>query len=349
MSTGVILLNFGEPEHASEEEVLPFLERIFLMNRSLEDATGEAAARARAHELAVARTPGLVAEYREIGGSPLNRQAHAQAAALQTELAQRGHEAVCYAAMQFTEPDIPSIVQRMQSEGVTRVVALPVYPLCGTSTTVAALQAVAAEMERLQWAAPRLELSGWHVHPLYTQLRADGIRRALEAGGESWERGCRLVFSAHGIPLKYLRAGNRYDLYVEDSCRRIAQAAGAPGYDIGYQNHTNRPIEWTTPGIEDVIDAVDADAVVVVPVSFMHEQSETLAELDGELREHAEGRGLRFHRVPVPHDDARFAEVLADLVEARIEAASVTPVRLGQCRCRPDAATRCTNALALPA
>ncbi|TVR66522.1 MAG: hypothetical protein EA422_01990, partial [Gemmatimonadales bacterium] len=86
--------------------------------------------------------------------------------------------------------------------------------------------------------------------------------------------------------------------------------------------------------------------VVVDPVSFMHEQSETLAELDHELREEAEERGLGFHRVPVPHEDPRFARVLADLMEPFLtgEPSSVG-FRYGPCRCRPEANTLCLNSL----
>ncbi|MGH7443807.1 MAG: ferrochelatase, partial [Longimicrobiales bacterium] len=318
MRIAVMLLNFGEPEQATEAEVLPFLERIFLMNGELEGRLGPDAAQQRARELATARAPGLIAEYQEIGGSPLSSQAHAQGRALQIELRRRGHDALCYVGMQFTEPSIDEAVRRARADGCDVVVGLPVYPLCGTSTTVLSLRMLSEAMQRTSWAAERLEISGWHQHPLYTDLRAQGIRDLMAARGESFDRGCRLVFSAHGIPLAYLREGNRYDVYVEDSCRAIAAAAGATEYVIGYQNHTNRPIEWTTPAIEDVIAAIEGDAVIVLPVSFMHEQSETLAELDHELRAAAEARGLRYHRVPVPHDDARFTTVLADLVDARL-------------------------------
>src|SRR5690606_3996625 len=98
-------------------------------------------------------------------------------------------------------------------------------------------------------------------------------------------------------PMKYIREGSRYDVYVRDFCAEIARRVGAADYVIGYQNHTNRPIDWTQPDIEQVIAEVDADRVIVDAVSFMHEQSETLAELDHEVREIAERRGLGFFRV----------------------------------------------------
>lgn len=342
MRIAVMLLNFGEPEQATEAEVLPFLERIFLMNGELEGRLGIDAAQQRARELATTRAPGLIAEYREIGGSPLSSQAHAQARALQIELRRRGHDALCYVGMQFTAPSIEDAVRRARADGCELVVGLPVYPLCGTSTTVMSLRMLSDAMQQMDWSVERLEISGWHRHPLYTALRAEGVRDVMAARGESFERGCRLVFSAHGIPLEYLREGNRYDVYVEDSCRAIAAAAGADEYVIGYQNHTNRPIEWTTPDIDDVIAEIDGAAVVVLPVSFMHEQSETLAELDRELRATAEQRGLRFHRVAVPHDDERFIAVLADLVDARLDSAAAVLDLVG-CTCRADAATCCTN------
>lgn len=345
MRTAVMLLNFGEPEHATETEVVPFLERIFLMNGELEGRMGAEAAHARARELATARAPTLIEEYNAIGGSPLNAQAQAQADALEAELRARGHDARCYVGMQFTEPSIAHAVERAHADGCDVVVGLPVYPLCGTSTTIAALRTLAVEMDRIGWQATRLEISGWHAHPLYTELRAAGIRRVIEQSGESLADGCRLVFSAHGIPLKYLREGNRYDRYVADSCRAIAAAAGIDDYVVGFQNHSNRPIEWTKPDIEDVIEGIDAKAVIVMPVSFMHEQSETLSELDEELREEAEARGLRYYRVPVPHDDPRFIRVLAELVEARTGNGAGAALQLVQCQCRPETATQCTNGL----
>jgi len=339
MRTGVILLNFGEPEHASEAEVVAFLERIFMANAPLESPSDPARVAARAAELARSRAPGLIEQYREVGGSPLNVQARAQAVALQRALERRGHEVVTYTAMQFTEPSIPEVVDAARADGVDRLLGLPVYPLCGPSTTVAALTALAAAVRATGWDVQLLELSGWHLHPDYIALRGDSIRRAAAAAGLDLGGRTHLVFSAHGTPLEYLRAGSRYDLYVDDCCRRVAVAAGAPAYTIGFQNHANRPIEWTQPDVERVIDEIEADAVVVDAISFMHEQSETLAELDRGLRERAEARGLVFRRVPIPHDDPRFAAVLADLVEAGLTGRGIV---LDACRCRT--AARCTNA-----
>jgi protoporphyrin/coproporphyrin ferrochelatase len=351
MKTAVLLLNFGEPEVPSMEEVVPFLERIFGLNMNLESAAGEAA-RERVHQLAQSRAPGLIEEYEQIGGSPLHAQAREQAELLAAELARRGHDVVTLTGMQFTAPFIADAVRQARAAGVQRVVGLPVYPLSGPSTTVAALERLEADMKLQLWSVPLHQVSGWHRHPGYLELRAEAIRRVLREHGLSLEDPrTKLVFSAHGTPMKYIREGSRYDIYVRDWCAALARALDAPEYVIGYQNHTNRPIDWTQPDVERVVADIDADRIVVDAVSFMHEQSETLAELDHELREDAEARGLEFFRVPIPWADPAFIAVLADLVEpfllpdAALAAvpASDEGIPWQPCRCRPGAA--CTNAL----
>lgn len=349
MKTAILLLNFGEPEHPTMDEVVPFLERIFMINMSLEDKEG-AEARARAHKLAEMRAPGLIEEYELIGGSPLHAQALEQGERLQQELVRRGHDAIVIMGMQFTPPFIADAVKQAREAGVDRMVALPVYPLCGPSTTVAALDEVEREMQRQGWSVPVHHITGWHRHPHYLQFRADAIRAVLDANSLSFDDPrTKLVFSAHGTPIRYLQEGSRYDIYVRDFCADIARMVGAAGYEIGYQNHTNRPLEWTQPDVEKVIEAVDADRVVVDPVSFMHEQSETLAELDHELKEEAEERGLGFHRVMIEHAAPAFIGVMADLVEPFMDAAQpagspapVAGVPWQNCRCKPGAF--CMNA-----
>lgn len=344
---GVVTLVFGEPERPSREEVLRYLERIFLANASLEEFESEEEMRRRSRELAERRVSGLLEEYREIGGSPLNAQAEEQASRLEEELRERGFpEVPVYVGTQFTEPSIAAAAARARSDGVERLVALPVYPLCGRSTTVASLEELRREVDGAEWDAELREISGWHRHPDYLALRADNVRAFVGSRGLDLEDpDTRLLFSAHGTPRKYLEEGNRYELYVEDFCRRLAGALGVDTHALGYQNHGNRRIPWTEPDVEEVVRGLEAPRAVVVPVSFMHEQSETLAELDLELREEAERRGIAFHRVPVPHDDPRFAGVLADLVEPLLNGDGDGPAPgYGQCRCRSVPGTRCLNA-----
>jgi ferrochelatase len=343
MSLGVLLINFGEPDEPTLEKVTAFLERIFLQNASLEGHANEAAI-ARTRQLARDRAPGLLEEYQEIGGSPLNAQAEAQAEDLRRELARRGVEARVYSAYQFTDPTIAQKVAEARADGVTTLVAIPGYPLCGQSTTVAALNDVRRALDDSGWSPRFLGVAGWHHNPAYLKLRADHIRGFVnERGLDLNDPDTLLYFSMHGTPIKYLLEGNRYDRYVFEHCRDVAAALGADRYAVGFQNHTNRRIAWTQPDNEDRIREVAERRLVVAPISFMKEQSETLAELDHELREFAEELGKEFHRVPIPHDDPALAPYVADMVAEVTAADPAANGVLGRCRCRPADATWCTN------
>ncbi len=345
MATGVVLLNFGEPPTPDRDAVVEYLQRIFLSNADLEDAADPAQ---RARELAQRRAPALVEEYTEIGGSPLNDQARSQAERLAARLDDRGHDAQTFLGMQYTEPFIEDAVEAARSVGVDDIVALPVYPLCGPSTTELALDELQECISERGWDVPVQELTGWHPHPLYRSVRADAIQDYVtDQGIDPSDPETALVFSAHGTPTHYLEAGSRYDQYVREWCRWMGTALGVDEYHIGYQNHENRDIPWTEPEVEELVADLGADGydrVVVDPISFLHEQSETLSELDIELRETAESAGLTFYRVPIPHDDPRIDDLFADLIEPFLDGGSDTEPTFRQCLCRERPGTLCLNA-----
>ena len=362
MTTGVVLLNFGEPAEPTCENVVGYLERIFLNNASLDgdsveqgstddgtrtasDETTKEAARERSRELAERRAPSLIEEYESIGGSPLNPQADAQADVLADELESRGFDVETYVGMQFTEPFIPDAVERAHADGVDRLIGLPIYPLCGPSTTVASLEELNDAVEERGWDVEIDEVTGWHRHPTYNRLRADNVAAYLDDHDLSLhDDDTELVFSAHGTPRYYLERGSRYGKYVEEFCDVMAAELGVEDYTLGFQNHGNRDIDWTEPEVEDAIAGVDAERVVVEPISFMHEQSETLSELDDELADEAAELGLEFHRVPVPHDDERFGSLLADLVEPFVAGFDPGYYNMRQCQCKDTPGTVCLNA-----
>lgn len=343
MTTGVLLLNFGEPEETTREAVVPYLERIFLSNMEMEDIDDEEAARERARELAEKRAPGLLAEYEEMGPSPLKQQAREQADALADELGGRGYDVEIYNGMQYTDPFVREALEEARDDGVEELVALPVYPLCGRTTTVESLEMTEEALEELDWSPEYTEITGWHEHPDYVELRADNLAEFIDDEGVEIGENAELLFSAHGTPTKYLEGdlGFRYDDYVGEFCDWMADRLGVDDYLLGYQNHENRGVDWTEPDTEDVIEEVEAPHVVVEPLSFMREQSETLSELDIELDEECEELGVELHRVPIPHDDPRFPGVLADLVEPVIDDEPLEDWGMGQCRCKETEGTYC--------
>jgi ferrochelatase len=235
-------------------------------------------------------------------------------------------------------------VAAARADGVETLVVVPVYPLCGKSTTEAAILDVHAALADLSWAPQVLAVSGWHHHPEYIALRAGHVRAFMDTHRlDPSDSDTLLYFSVHGTPIKYLEEGSRYDRYVEEHCRDVAARIGVDRYAVGFQNHTNRRVRWTQPDNEDRIRGAPERRLVVVPISFMHEQSETLAELDHGVRSFAESLGKEFHRVPVPHDSPRFHGVLANLVEGLLAGARA-PL-FARCRCVGAVGTWCTNGM----
>ena len=348
MATAIVLLNFGEPADPDRDTVLEYLTRIFYDNASLEDAESEEEAWERSRELAQRRLPGLMEEYEEIGGSPLQAQAADQADALTESLTDRGHDVSVYHAMQFMEPLIDDIPETLAADGMDEVIAVPIYPLCGPSTTVSSIDSLEDAIDETGDYDPEFAaVTGWHRVPIYNRIRAEGIQSFLdEEGVDVNDPDTAFVFSAHGTPTKYLAEGSRYDQYVEEHAEAVAGMVGIDDYEIGYQNHANRGIEWTEPETEDVVEGLgdEAERVVVEPMSFMHEQSETLVELDVDLAEDAAEVGLDLHRVPIPHDDSRFPTLLADVLEPFLSEFAPAYYQLRQCQCRNKEGTYCFNA-----
>jgi len=345
MDTGIAILNFGEPATPERERVVDYLERIFYANADLEDAENDEQARERARKLAQRRAPDLIEEYEEIGGSPLNEQASQQAELLETSLARRGYDVTTYLGMQYTEPFIEDAARGARDDGVDQLIGLPVYPLCGPSTNVLALDELDEALAELDWDVETRAITGWHRHPTYNRIRAEQIESYTDEHGVNVaDEGTALVFSAHGTPQYYLEEGSRYDIYVAEYCETLASLLGVEEYHVGYQNHENRDIPWTEPELEELVEDIDAPRVVVDPISFLHEQSETLSELDVELAEDAIDEGQTLYRVPIPHDDERLGEVFADLVEPFLADFEPGYYQLRQCQCRDKPGTMCLNA-----
>ena len=155
-----------------------------------------------------------------IAGSPLNRQATPGPAAWSVCCAPEARRPHVYPPFNSPSPSSPRR-WRARDDGVDVLVALPVYPLCGHSTTVAALHDVRRALDELEWIPSCVSLSGWHHDPRYVAARA-GTSSFVTQRPRPEDPDTILYFSAHGTPLKYLEAGSRYDRYVAEHCQAIA-------------------------------------------------------------------------------------------------------------------------------
>ncbi|MHB1843506.1 MAG: ferrochelatase [Deltaproteobacteria bacterium] len=304
-STAVFLLNLGGPRDLGE--VRPYLYELFADPRILRVPAPWR--QLLAFLISTLRAPSSRQKYALIGGgSPLVRGTEAQARALEAAL---GDGYRCYPAMQCGHPSIAEATAAALAEGATRAVALPLYPQYAGPTTGSALEALGRAWPK---ALPLATVGSYGTEPAYVEAQAACVREALLTLPVGLER--LVVFSAHGLPMRDIRAGDPYEREMKESAEALALAVGLTEREwiLTYQSRV-RPREWLGP---DTVKAVEAQAqgkaVVAVPISFVSEHLETLYDLDILTKDAAlRGGAARFVRARAPGDRPELVAALAAL------------------------------------
>ena len=316
----VVLMNLGGPD--SLEAVEPFLRNLF-RDPAIIGAPGPL--RWLLARLIVRRRGPEAREiYRSIGGrSPLLEETEAQAAALQQVLGDVGEVEVAV-AMRYWHPMSEATARHVAAFRPDRIVLLPLYPQFSTTTVASSLAAWRAAAEAADIAVQTQAVCCYPRAEGLISAHAALIEPLLEAAAEAGKP--RLLFSAHGLPKRVVARGDPYQWQVEETARRIVARLGREGLDwtVGYQSKVG-PLAWLEPSTVDELDRAGRDRVpvVVVPIAFVSEHSETLVELDVTYREHAERAGVPgYHRVPALGTHPAFVEGLAGLVRDALQRAA---------------------------
>ncbi len=249
------------------------------------------------------------------GGSPLLANTEEQARVIESVL---GRDTRCFIAMRYWHPLTPETVAAVKAWQPDEVVCLPLYPQFSTTTTASSLAAWRREAIRQGLDCPMHAVPPYPTAPGFIAALAGLIEPVLEEAEKSHK--IRLLLSAHGLPLKIVRAGDPYPEQIEQTAAAVVAALYRPGLDsvVCYQSRVG-PLAWLGPATDDEIRRAGAEgvALVVAPISFVSEHSETLVELDRDYRRLAEACGVpAYHRVPTVSTDPRFIAALVALVEA---------------------------------
>lgn len=316
----VVLFNLGGPD--SPEAVRPFLENLF---------TDPAILRVPGFVrpwlgrfIAARRTKAATENYAILGGkSPLRELTEEQGQALEAALnaaAPAGEEHRCFVAMRYWHPFSDEAARAVRDWGATEVVLLPLYPQFSTTTTGSSMVAWDEAARAIGLRLPTTTVCCWHSDEDFAAATATLVRDArdkalaeLPAG-----TGLRVLFSAHGLPESIVKRGDPYQWQVERTVASVVEALGVEGLDhqVCYQSRVT-PQKWIGPSTEDALEtaAEEKVAVLVCPIAFVSEHSETLVELDVEYREAAHKLGVpAYFRVPTQNSDAAFIDSLAGLV-----------------------------------
>ena len=297
----VILFNLGGPD--KPESVRPFLLNLFKDPAILRVPFFVRPFLARL--IAHLRTKPATANYAILGGgSPLLGLTQDQARALETALPE--FETRCFIAMRYWHPFSDPVAKDVRDWSPDEVVLLPLYPQYSTTTTGSSLTAWREAAAKAGLVAPVTSLCCYHADPDYVAATAAAVHRAYESARQSLPDGAplRVLFSAHGLPQTIVTHGDPYQFQIERSTAAVVRSMAIEGLDwtICYQSRAT-PQKWLEPSIEQALlsAAADKTAVLVVPIAFVSEHSETLVELDVEYREFAEHNGVPgYFRAPCP-------------------------------------------------
>ncbi len=167
----------------------------------------------------------------------------------------------------------------------------------------------------------------WGHQPAYVSLLADWVQSTLEKGSNGGNRSWHLLFTAHGLPEKYVRDGDDYPEKLHRAAEAVAkQVNGCEGWHLSFQSRVG-PVKWTGPYTDEMVASLARDGVrslIVVPMGFVSDHLETLYEIDILYRRLAQRVGIKdFLRVPAFNDHPDFVRFLARLVAAEMEAAGI--------------------------
>jgi protoporphyrin/coproporphyrin ferrochelatase len=315
MKVAVVLFNLGGPD--SPEAVEPFLRNLFT-DPAIIGAPGFIR-RPLARLIARRRAPVAREIYGRIGGrSPILPQTEAQARALERVLAERRADTQfrAFVSMRYWHPLSDVAARAVKAWNPDRVVLLPLYPQMSTTTSESSVKDWLDAAGRAGIKVPTQVVCCYPTQTGFIDAATALIREAIDkVGGQPF----RLLFSAHGLPENVIRRGDPYQWQVEQSAQAIVQRLALRDLDwsVCYQSRVG-PMKWIGPSTDAEIQRTgrDGKAVVLFPVAFVSEHSETLVELDIEYRELAHKSAVpAFHRVATVGIHDAFIGGLANLVE----------------------------------
>jgi ferrochelatase len=311
MKIAIVLFNLGGPD--SPEAVRPFLKNLFSDPAII--SLPSFLRLPLASFISSRRTPKTQKIYDQIGGSsPILGQTEAQARALEEVLGGE-HEWRGYVCMRYWHPMTEAVVRSVKRFAPDRIVLLPLYPQFSTTTTDSSMKAWKAAAAAAKLAVPTQTVCCYPDEPGFIAASVDLLKQGLAEAGN---RPTRVLFSAHGLPEKVIKAGDPYQAQVERTAQAIADQTGGLDWSVCYQSRVG-PLKWIGPSTRAEVERAgkDGKSIVLYPLAFVSEHSETLVELDIDYRRVAGECGVpAYIRVPTVGTHPLFIEGLADRVRA---------------------------------
>lgn len=348
---GVLLLQMGGP--CCIQEIQGFLYNLFSDKYIIQLPPFLAPFQKNLAEfISSRRAPKVAVNYEMIGGrSPILFETQCQAKALEKKL---GEGYKCFIAMRYSYPYLRDTLQDMWASGIEELTVIPLYPQYSTATSGSSIiecKEIFSESKFDQRVKVNY-IESWHdndafitlltrrlidrIEELQIQFKRKElqIQKEKEAGSKissHFNRKIQVLFSAHGLPVKYVENGDPYQRQVEDTVslivQKLAEKLGLKSYKhnlksetleidwaISYQSRVG-PVKWLEPNTEDVLEELGQSGtknLIIVPVSFVGDHIETLHELGIEYKEVAYENGIENYSITrLPKANPLLIEALA--------------------------------------
>jgi protoporphyrin/coproporphyrin ferrochelatase len=302
----VLLLAHGSPE--SPDEVPEFMKHI-TAGRAIPDAVIEEVRH----------------RYALIGRSPLTEITLAQADALRRAL-----NLPIYLGMRNWRPFIAEAAQQIYKDGIQHLVALCLAPQNSSTSTGLYQRALFAEIKSAD-IKPEFTvdfISSWHDHAQLARAFAEKLETAWRQASNELGAPAPVIFTAHSVPMSSIHAGDPYEQQARETARAVANSV--PGLTeelrrFAFQSQGMSGGPWLGPTVESVIlelKRLGHAGVVIAPVGFVCDHVEILYDIDIAFRQFATEQQMRLWRPESLNASPAFIAAIADLVSARLNAAS---------------------------
>ncbi|WP_417782953.1 ferrochelatase [Terasakiella pusilla] len=342
MKLAVVLFNLGGPD--SVEAIEPFLFNLF--NDKAIIGAPQPIRWMLARFISSKRAPVAQEIYGHLGGrSPLLEMTQDQANALREETSLKFGENVevqTFISMRYWYPMSDDCAEKVKDFEPDHIVLLPLYPQFSTTTSESSIKDWHRAAKKAKINAVTTTVCCYPVNNGFIDAIADFLVPQIEQASQTGKP--RILFSAHGLPKKIVDGGDPYQWQVEQTAQAVVEKLNRDGLDwwVSYQSRVG-PLEWIGPNTEDEIVRAGKDKVplIIVPIAFVSEHSETLVELDIEYRELAEEHGVPLYlRTPTVATHPKFIKGLSDIVFNHItQDGDVMPE--GKIKLCPNSHSRC--------
>ena len=319
VQAGVLLVNLGTPAAPTAKAVRPYLAEFLSDPRVIEIRRWLwwLILHGVILRLRPSRSAHAYAKVWTEQGSPLRVGSEALAAGLQAELSrQRPNGPIRVAlAMRYGEPSVAGTIERLQREGVRKLLVLPMYPQYSATSSGSVIDAVMDTYKKLRWPPELRLINDYHNDPAHIDALATSIERWWQVNG----RGDKLLLSFHGIPERYLHAGDPYFCQCHATARLLRERLGLSEDKlvISFQSRVGRE-RWLHPYTDQIVRKLAAEGVKSLDVAcpgFSVDCLETLEEIAMQNRDffiEAGGSTLRY--IPALNDSAEQISSLAALI-----------------------------------